>query len=109
MISWCWGLALTVAGIAGVWLVGGRFQKIGWALLFGGQGLWIAYVVLTEQWGFVPGVIGYAMIYARNFHRCPRLDPVKSDVYGSDCEVTQLDLSCAASTPLTLDPAVEPH
>jgi len=107
MISWCWGLALTVAGIAGVWLVAGRFQKVGWALLCLGQGLWIAYALLTKQLGFIPGVIGYALVYARNYLRCPNSMAIDIGITESISEIGTLESPSTMDVSVGLEPAVE--
>lgn len=63
-----WSYALAPFGLAGM-ILAGRRNAWGWALSFTTQGMWAAYAINTQQWGFLPGTLGYALIYARNFLR----------------------------------------
>lgn len=67
MSQW-WSWALSAIGIAGIFLAGGH-RKVGWLLGLGVQGLWIAYAVATEQWGFIASALAYGAVYARNWLR----------------------------------------
>ena len=51
-----------------LWVMGNKSiwgPRIGLA----NQVLWIVYIVLTEQWGLLPGVLMYAAIHVRNLVR----------------------------------------
>jgi hypothetical protein len=63
-----WSYCLAPFGLAGM-ILAGRRNAWGWALAFTTQGMWAAYAINTQQWGFLPGTLGYALIYARNFLR----------------------------------------
>lgn len=60
-----WSWALTVVGLACFWLAG---RKVWWAWYVGlaGQFTWLAYSLLTEQWGFLVGVVAYSWVYSNN-------------------------------------------
>jgi hypothetical protein len=62
--SWC----MFPFGVAGM-ILAGRRNAWGWAVSFSTQGMWAAYAINTQQWGFLPGTASYAAIYARNFLR----------------------------------------
>jgi hypothetical protein len=61
-----WSWILTAVGVTGLFLAG-RKRKAGWAVGFAAQGLWLAYAITTEQWGFIVSVFAYGGVYARNF------------------------------------------
>jgi hypothetical protein len=53
----CW--ALVVGGVAGTFLAGAGV-RCGWLILLGLQPVWIAYALVTGQYGFMLGSIAYA-------------------------------------------------
>lgn len=61
-----WSFVLAAVGIAGLLLAGSK-RKIGWAVGFGAQVLWIVYAIVTEQYGFILSACAYAAVYARNY------------------------------------------
>lgn len=61
-----WSWILTAVGVFGLWLAGRR-NPLGWAVGLGAQGLWIAYALTTEQYGFLVSAGAYSWVYARNF------------------------------------------
>lgn len=61
-----WSYLLAAVGIAGLLLAGSK-RKLGWAVGFGAQGLWVAYAIATEQYGFIAAALAYATVYARNW------------------------------------------
>lgn len=65
MSPW-WSYVLAPFGLAGLWMAGRR-NAWGWALSFCTQAMWAAYAIQTAQWGFLPGTLGYSIVYARNF------------------------------------------
>lgn len=60
-----WSWALTLTGVTTFVLAG---RKTWWAWYVGlvAQGLWLAYSLITMQWGFLLGVVVYSIVYARN-------------------------------------------
>ena len=60
---WSWVLGLV--GVAGFILAG---RKVWWAWYVGiaGQLLWLAYSLVTQQWGFLIGVVAYTFVYVKN-------------------------------------------
>jgi len=63
-----WSYVLASVGILGLWLAGSK-RRIGWAIGLGAQGLWIAYALATEQYGFIATALAYGFVYARNWRR----------------------------------------
>lgn len=63
-----WSWVLTVMGVTAIWLAG-RGNRIGWAVGFSGQLLWIVYAVASRQWGFLAAAGLYGGVYARNWFR----------------------------------------
>jgi hypothetical protein len=66
MADWeWWSWALTVIGLAGFFLAG---KKIWWAwyVNIANQGVWLAYALVTEQWGFLVGVVAYTIVFTKN-------------------------------------------
>jgi hypothetical protein len=61
-----WSYLLAPFGLIGMFLAGRR-NNAGWALSIGTQVLWLTYAVQTQQWGFIPGSLAYAGVYARNW------------------------------------------
>lgn len=75
MSQW-WSWALAAVGITGIWLAG-RNNKAGWAVGVGAQMLWLAYAVVTEQWGFLVTAVAYGAVYARNWWRWAQAEEAK--------------------------------
>ena len=73
-----WSWALTVVGVFGLWLAG-RKSPWGWAVGLGAQGLWIAYALVTVQYGFLFSAGAYGFVYAKNFLAWRRLVSPVSD------------------------------
>jgi hypothetical protein len=61
-----WSYLLTAVGVFGLYLAG-RKSKWGWAVGLGAQGLWLAYAVSTQQWGFLVSAFAYGAVYMKNF------------------------------------------
>lgn len=74
MNQW-WSWLLAAIGVSGLFLAGSK-RKLGWAIGFSVQGLWVAYAVATKQWGFIASAIAYGWVYARNWLRWRREVPV---------------------------------
>lgn len=66
-----WSWALTIVGVACFFLAG---RKVWWAWYVGiaGQATWLAYSLITEQWGFLVGVVLYTFVYSGNAWRWTR-------------------------------------
>lgn len=47
-------------------LVGNK-NTLGWALGLMNQSLWFTWVILSEQWGFLPMVLIFTFAYIRNY------------------------------------------
>lgn len=60
-----WSWVLTLVGLT-CFLLAGR--KVWWAWYVGlaGQGLWLAYSLITWQIGFLVGVVAYTVVYTKN-------------------------------------------
>lgn len=60
-----WSWVLTLVGVLCFFLAG---RKIWWAWYVGiaGQITWTAYSFITEQWGFMVGVVLYTLVYSGN-------------------------------------------
>lgn len=64
-MSWWWSWLLMVVGVTGMFYAG-KGQWKGWAIGLGGEILWVAYAIDTQQWGFIPFALAYGAVYARN-------------------------------------------
>lgn len=62
---------LAVAGVTGMFLAG-RGASRGWLVLLCLQPLWIAYAVLTGQYGFIVGALAYAGAQLNGYLRTRR-------------------------------------
>lgn len=63
-----WSFVLAGIGILGIWLAG-RKNLWGWAVGVGAQLLWIAYAIVTQQWGFIASAVAYGSVYAINWRK----------------------------------------
>jgi hypothetical protein len=61
-----WSWVLSAVGIIGLTLAGSR-RSTGWAIGLAAQALWIAYAVVTAQWGFIASAVAYGVTYGRNW------------------------------------------
>ena len=61
-----WSIALAAVGILGLWIAG-RKNAWGWAIGIGAQVLWVAYAIVTMQWGFIASALAYGFVYTKNF------------------------------------------
>lgn len=61
-----WSYLLTAVGAVGL-LLAGRMQRTGWLVGLAAQGLWIAYALSTQQYGFLISAFIYGSVYARNY------------------------------------------
>lgn len=60
-----WSLLLAAGGILGLWLAG-RKNYWGWGVGILMQLLWIAYALVTAQYGFLISAFGYGYVYTVN-------------------------------------------
>lgn len=63
---WAWSYLLTAVGLVGLYAAGSK-KSWGWLVGLGAQGLWIAYALVTGQYGFLISAFAYGFVYARNF------------------------------------------
>lgn len=63
MSLWSW--VLTAVGVTGLYLAGKRVWWA-WFVGLGAQVLWLAYALVTAQYGFVVSAFAYGWVYARN-------------------------------------------
>lgn len=60
------GWALAPIGLYGM-LKAGKKSRWGWAFSLFTQCLWLVFAIITRQWYFLPGTLGYGAVYVRNF------------------------------------------
>lgn len=60
-----WSWLLTAIGVTGLYFAG---QKRPWAWLIGlgAQVLWIAYAIVSKQYGFIVSAFAYGWVYLNN-------------------------------------------
>jgi hypothetical protein len=61
-----WSYVLAVIGVTGIFFVGRKTMWGWWVLLFN-EALWIAYALITDQYGFILSAIAYAAVYIRSY------------------------------------------
>lgn len=71
MTSQWWSIALTAVGLT-CFVLAGRKVWWTWYVGIGGQIVWLAYAMKTQQWGFLVGVVAYTVVYAGNARRWTR-------------------------------------
>ena len=64
MEYWSWILA--AIGVSGIYFVG-RKTIWGWLVLLFNEAIWIAFAVVTEQYGFIVSAVAYAAVYIRSY------------------------------------------
>ena len=79
VFSW----VVTIVGLIGFELAG---RKVWWAWYVGiaGQATWLAYSLITEQWGFLVGVVLYTFVYSGNAWRWTRERFAVAEVRSTD-------------------------
>jgi membrane protein implicated in regulation of membrane protease activity len=65
MAQW-WSWTLAAIGILGIYLAG-RKRAVGWLVGVAAQVLWLAYAIVTRQWGFIATAVAYAAVYGKNW------------------------------------------
>ena len=68
-MMWSWVLA--VIGVAGIFFVG-RKTIWGWLILLFNEFLWIAYALVTDQYGFIFSALAYAVVYIKSYMKWKR-------------------------------------
>lgn len=60
-----WSYILTAIGVTGFFLAG---KKVWWCwyLNIANQVIWLAYSLITEQYGFLAGVVVYTWVFVKN-------------------------------------------
>ena len=66
-----WSYILTTIGVFGLWLAGRKDWRV-WLVGLSAQGVWLAYAVATQQWGFIVSAFAYGWVYALNIWRMRR-------------------------------------
>lgn len=61
-----WSWILAVIGVAGIFFVG-RKTIWGWLVLLFNECIWIAYALVTEQYGFIFSALAYAAVYVKSY------------------------------------------
>jgi hypothetical protein len=61
-----WSWVLAIIGVTGIFFVGRKTIWGWWVLLFN-EALWIAYALITKQYGFIASAIAYAAVYIRSY------------------------------------------
>jgi nicotinamide riboside transporter PnuC len=61
-----WSWLLAVIGVSGIYFVG-RKTIWGWFVLLFNECLWIAYALVTKQYGFIFAALSYAIVYIRSY------------------------------------------
>ena len=76
-----WSWMLTAVGVTGLYFAG---QKRPWAWLIGlgAQALWLAYALVTRQYGFVVSAFAYGWVYARNARLWMSADSARGGDHG---------------------------
>ena len=69
MIQWIADYAhwvLACIGVSGIYFVG-RKTLWGWFILLFNECLWIAYALVTDQYGFIFAAVAYGAVYIRSY------------------------------------------
>jgi hypothetical protein len=75
MEYWSWVLA--AIGVAGIYFVGKK-TIWGWFVLLFNEIIWVAYAIVTEQYGFIVSAVAYAAVYIRSYLHWRRDDNLES-------------------------------
>lgn len=65
MTNELWSWALTIVGLTGFYLAG---RKVWWCwyVNIGCQALWLAYALITRQYGFIAAALVYTVLFTKN-------------------------------------------
>ncbi len=61
-----WSYVLAAIGVTGIFFVG-RKTVWGWLVLLLNEFLWIAYALITDQYGFILSAIAYGIVYVKSY------------------------------------------
>lgn len=67
MDQW-WSWILTAVGLTG-FILAGRKVWWSWYVNIACQGLWYAYAIVTEQWGFIVAATAYTFVFSQNAYK----------------------------------------
>jgi hypothetical protein len=67
-VNQAWSWLLTAVGVTGL-ILAGRNLWWAWLIGLGAQVLWIAYAIVTRQWGFIASALIYGTVYVINTRR----------------------------------------
>jgi hypothetical protein len=67
-VNQAWSWLLTAVGVTGL-ILAGRNLWWAWLIGLGAQVLWIAYAIVTRQWGFIASAFIYGTVYVINTRR----------------------------------------
>lgn len=83
-----WSWILGAVGLVGLYLSGLKLWW-SWYINLGAQGLWLAYSITTEQYGFLVATFGYIYVFGTNAVRWTRdhSEAVKSKQLEAEVEV----------------------
>lgn len=66
-----WSWVLTAVGLTG-FILAGRKVWWCWYINIACQGLWLAYALVTEQYGFIVAALVYTVVFTQNAVRWTR-------------------------------------
>jgi len=61
-------LLCSAGTLAGMWLAGNH-KRLGWAISFFTEAVWLLFIVVFAAWGLLPLVVACSFVYARNWLR----------------------------------------
>jgi hypothetical protein len=67
-----WSYLLAAVGVAGIALAGRSRPAVGWAVGLSAQALWVAYAIVSRQYGFLISAGAYGTVYALNWRKAWR-------------------------------------
>jgi hypothetical protein len=59
-------IIISIFSILGIWMAGSS-SYTGWLICLLTEVLWFWLIIGTKQWGLMPAVVGYTVVYGRNF------------------------------------------
>ena len=71
MIAWYWSWMLTIVSCIGFYFAARR-PLLGWSISLFTEVLWVAYAVLSKQWGFIFGAFFFSVIFILNIRKARR-------------------------------------
>jgi len=87
-MMWSWVLA--IIGVTGIYFVG-RKTIWGWVVLCFNEILWIAYALITKQYGFIFSAIAYAAVYIKSYLHWKREESEEEPMYNEISTDGQID------------------